>query len=212
MFSRRTYPFDSFPFILSIAFVAWHRSSQSFDKSNIAKKSIRQRSGRTLYLFGSDQWQDKWNVRLRVYWRCVPRCFSLKTTIRCFFADGLSVFTKNQYPAVLRDTGIHFLNLPCQTTSWFPNMSCPMPAKRRPCSVRSCSERERRENELKCNTPVCEGQEPCIPVYFTPAADKTQVCDRYHLWTVYLVCLSRKFISIHKLVLLWRNRYRYQSH
>ena len=47
-------------------------------------------------------------------------------------------------------------------------MSCPMIRIRTQCKVRQCSSRERQVNELKCNIPICDGQEICIPVYYTP--------------------------------------------
>ncbi len=89
------------------------------------------------------------------------------------FIDGNSVFTRKTYPKVLQHTGIHFFNLPCQTTSWYPKMSCPMG---RNCKTRQCSLKERQANELKCNIPICDGQELCIPVYYTPPDLKAAVC------------------------------------
>ncbi|CAF3221282.1 unnamed protein product [Rotaria socialis] len=91
-----------------------------------------------------------------------------ETSVYVFIQDGTSVFTKRLYPKVLRETGMHFFNLPCQTSSWFPRMSCPMPKDASQCKLRQCSSREREVNELKCNTPMCDGVDVCIPVYYTP--------------------------------------------
>ncbi len=90
-----------------------------------------------------------------------------------FFLDGNSVFTERLYPKVFKQTGIHFFNLPCQTTSWYPRISCPIPSKQ--CQLRRCNSQELQINELKCNTPVCSGQELCIPVYYTPSNLKAEV-------------------------------------
>jgi hypothetical protein len=76
---------------------------------------------------------------------------------------------------VLQHTGIHFFNLPCQTTSWYPRISCPTSADSRRCKLRECSSKERQVNELKCNTPVCDDQQLCIPVYYTPSDLKSSV-------------------------------------
>lgn len=74
-----------------------------------------------------------------------------------------------------KESGIHFLNLPCQTTSWYPQMSCPEPSNPNQCKVQRCTSRERQENELKCNTPSCDGQDICIPVYYTPVDLQSEV-------------------------------------
>jgi hypothetical protein len=89
--------------------------------------------------------------------------------------DGRSVFTKKLYPSVFKQTGIHFFNIPCQAASWYPRMSCPIPTNSNQCKVRQCTSRERQVDELKCNTPTCDGQEICIPVYYTPRDLKPQV-------------------------------------
>ncbi|CAF0895692.1 unnamed protein product [Adineta ricciae] len=92
-----------------------------------------------------------------------------ETNVHVFIQDGVSVFTKRLYPNVLQQTGIHFFNLPCQTTSWYARMSCPMPINPNQCETRQCTDRERLVNELKCNIPICNGQDLCIPVYYTPS-------------------------------------------
>ena len=92
--------------------------------------------------------------------------------------DGTSVFTKKLYPKVLKQTGIHFFNLPCQSTSWYPRLSCPVATDPQQCKFRECSARERQANELKCNIPKCDGQELCIPVYYTPTDLEPSVCHR----------------------------------
>jgi hypothetical protein len=71
-----------------------------------------------------------------------------------FSLDGRSLFTKEIYPKIFKQTGIHFFNLPCQTTSWYPRISCP---------------------SKSCNTPVCDRKDLCIPVYYTPANVKAEV-------------------------------------
>jgi len=91
------------------------------------------------------------------------------------FVDGRSVFTKRLYPKVFKQTGIHFFNLPCQTTSWYPRISCPISSNSKQCKLRQCTSQERQENELKCNIPVCDGQELCIPVYYKPLNLKAEV-------------------------------------
>ncbi|CAF1140999.1 unnamed protein product, partial [Rotaria sordida] len=92
-----------------------------------------------------------------------------ETSAHVFIQDGTSVFTKTLYPKVFQHTGIHFFNLPCQATSWYPRMSCPMSTDSRRCKLRECNPKERQVNELKCNTPICDGQDICIPVYYTPS-------------------------------------------
>ena len=113
-------------------------------------------------------------VHVFIQGRLLPRvattCFEAS-----FLSDGTSVFTKRLYPKVLQQTGIHFFNLPCQTTSWYPRMTCPTSTDAGQCQSRECSMRERQINELKCNIPICENQELCIPVYFTPADAKPTV-------------------------------------
>ncbi|CAF0830837.1 unnamed protein product [Adineta steineri] len=91
-----------------------------------------------------------------------------EATVHVFIQDGKSVFTETVYPTVFKQTGIHFFNLPCQTTSWYPRISCPIPSNSKQCQLRQCNSKERQANELSCNTPVCDGQEICIPVYYTP--------------------------------------------
>jgi hypothetical protein len=44
------------------------------------------------------------------------------------------------------------------------------------CKLRECNSRERQVNELKCNTPICDGQDICIPVYYTPSNLQPSVC------------------------------------
>ncbi|CAF4355352.1 unnamed protein product, partial [Adineta steineri] len=93
----------------------------------------------------------------------------VETSVYVFIQDGTTVFTKRLYPKVLQQTGVHFFNLPCQTTSWYPRMSCPEPTDPSQCKILECNSKQRQVNELKCNIPVCTGQEICIPVYYTPA-------------------------------------------
>ncbi|CAF1068038.1 unnamed protein product [Adineta steineri] len=93
----------------------------------------------------------------------------VETSVYVFIQDGTTVFTKRLYPKVLQQTGVHFFNLPCQTTSWYPRMSCPTPTDPSQCKILECNSKQRQVNELKCNIPVCTGQEICIPVYYTPA-------------------------------------------
>jgi hypothetical protein len=99
-----------------------------------------------------------------------------ETSVYVFIVDGNSVFTKRLYPKVLQQTGIHFFNIPCQTTSWYPRMSCPMASDSKGCKPRECSSRERQVNELKCNIPICDGEDICIPVYYTPSDLEASVC------------------------------------
>ncbi len=89
--------------------------------------------------------------------------------VKKFILDGTTVFTKKLYPKVLQQTGIHFFNLPCQTTSWYPRMSCPIVTDSTRCRARECSAQERKVMELKCNIPICDGEDICIPVYYTPS-------------------------------------------
>jgi len=105
--------------------------------------------------------------------------FYKKKRINKFIIDGISVFTKRLYPKVLQQTGIHFFNLPCQTTSWYPKLSCPMAVDSTQCKLRECTSRERQVNELKCNIPICDGQDICIPVYYTPTDLQPSVCFIY---------------------------------
>ena len=77
-----------------------------------------------------------------------------------------------------RQTGIHFFNIPCQATSWNARISCPTNKNSNQCKLRECSAREQQVNELKCNTPMCDGEDACIPVYFTPADLKPAVSYR----------------------------------
>ncbi|CAF1023509.1 unnamed protein product [Adineta ricciae] len=85
--------------------------------------------------------------------------------VHVYVQDGKSVFTQNVYPTIYKQTGIHFFNIPCQSTNWYSRMSCPNSNQ---CQSRQCSDREQRVDELKCNIPVCNGRDLCIPVYFTP--------------------------------------------
>jgi hypothetical protein len=57
-------------------------------------------------------------------------------------------------------------------------MSCPIIKDSNECKSRQCSPKERQVNELKCNIPVCAGQELCIPVYYTPSDLKASVCGK----------------------------------
>ena len=91
------------------------------------------------------------------------------------FLDEHSVFTKKVYPKIFRQTGIHFLNLPCQTTNWYPKLTCSILYNRNQCKQRPCSLRERQMNELQCNTSVCDEQTQCIPVYYIPSNLQTEV-------------------------------------
>ncbi len=100
-----------------------------------------------------------------------------ETSVYVFIVDGSSVFTKRLYPKVSRGTGIHFFNIPCQATSWYARMSCPDVSDSERCPTRKCTTQERRANELKCNLPICEGEEICIPVYNTPVDLKPTVCS-----------------------------------
>ena len=72
------------------------------------------------------------------------------------------------YKKVLKETGVHFFNLPCQATTWFPRLDCPPADDPDRCPVRTCSARERLTNELKCNLPFCTDQPICIPVHYQP--------------------------------------------
>ncbi|CAF4523047.1 unnamed protein product [Rotaria sp. Silwood1] len=92
-----------------------------------------------------------------------------ETTVHVFIQDERSVFTKRLYPKIFKQTGIHFFNLPCQTTNWYSSMSCPISSNGKQCKVRQCNLQERKINEVKCNIPICNGQERCIPVYYTPS-------------------------------------------
>jgi hypothetical protein len=47
------------------------------------------------------------------------------------------------------------------------------------CKLRECTSRERQVNELKCNIPICDGQDICIPVYYTPTDLQPSVCFIY---------------------------------
>ena len=93
-------------------------------------------------------------------------------SLECFFVDGKSVFTQKVYPTIYKQTGIHFFNIPCQSTNWYSRTSCPNSNQ---CQSRQCSDGERRVDELKCNIPVCSGQDLCIPVYYTPDNLKDEV-------------------------------------
>jgi len=54
-------------------------------------------------------------------------------------------------------------------------MACPIPTDPSQCKLRQCSPKERQVNELKCNTPKCNDQDLCIPVYYTPSDLKPSV-------------------------------------
>ena len=99
-----------------------------------------------------------------------------ETSAYVYIVDGISVFTKRSYPKVLPQTGVHFFNIPCQTTSWYTRMSCPTSKDSKQCKPRECSPREKQVNELKCNIPICEGEDLCIPVYLNPADLQAGVC------------------------------------
>ncbi|CAF0763540.1 unnamed protein product, partial [Didymodactylos carnosus] len=62
-----------------------------------------------------------------------------ENAIYVFIYDGKSIFTKSSYSSVMKQTGVHFFNIPCQTTNWFTKMNCPVP-----------------------------NNDQCIPVYYTP--------------------------------------------
>ncbi len=100
-----------------------------------------------------------------------------ETSVYVFIVNGSSVFTKRLYPKVLQETGIHFFNIPCQATSWYARMSCPDVSDSERCPTRKCTPQERQMNELKCNLPKCEGEEICIPVYYTPVDLQPTVCS-----------------------------------
>jgi hypothetical protein len=55
-------------------------------------------------------------------------------------------------------------------------MSCPKITDPTRCKFRECSSRERQVNELKCNIPICDGQDICIPVSYTPLDLQSSVC------------------------------------
>ncbi len=76
---------------------------------------------------------------------------------------------------MFKQTGIHFFNIPCQTNNWYARISCPISSNSKQCKLPSCNSRERQTNELKCNTPICNEQDLCIPVYYTPSNLKAQV-------------------------------------
>lgn len=105
--------------------------------------------------------------------------FSAQAYSSIFFLrlDGTSVFTKRLYPKVLKQTGIHFFNIPCQTTTWYPSLTCPQINDPDRCSPRPCSARERLINELKCSLPICPNQPICIPVYYQPEDLQPSVGD-----------------------------------
>jgi len=122
-----------------------------------------------------------------------------ETSVYVFIVDGNSVFTKRLYPKVLQQTGIHFFNIPCQTTSWYPRMSCPMASDSKGCKPRECSSKERQVNELKCNIPICDGEDICIPVYYTPADLQVSVClMRFELDLKKAFCFFRQSFLIRK--------------
>ncbi|CAF3375104.1 unnamed protein product [Rotaria socialis] len=92
-----------------------------------------------------------------------------ETTVHVFIRDKNSVFTKSLHSKIFKQTGIHFFNIPCQTTNWYPKMSCPMAINRGKCKLRKCNLRERQRKELECDLPLCDEQDRCIPVYYTPS-------------------------------------------
>ncbi len=98
-----------------------------------------------------------------------------EASVYVFIYDENSVFTKPIYPKVARETGIHFFNIPCQTASWYARMSCPTVSDSKRCQTPDCDSSERM-NELKCNLPKCEGEDICIPVYYSPMIAEANVC------------------------------------
>lgn len=124
-----------------------------------------------------------------------------ETSAYVYIVDGISVFTKRSYPKVLPQTGVHFFNIPCQTASWYAKMSCPTNKDSKQCKARECSPRERQVNELKCNIPICEGDDLCIPVYLNPADLQATVCRKRLKFKRNEFLSFRKHFSIHKSVL-----------
>lgn len=51
-----------------------------------------------------------------------------------------------------------------------------MPNNPSQCKLRECGSRERQVNELKCNTPQCDGLDVCYPIYYTPSDLQPTVC------------------------------------
>lgn len=93
------------------------------------------------------------------------------------FLDDRSVFTKKIYPTVFKETGVHFFNIPCQTTSWHSNISCANPSNSK------------------------RGGRDCSPVSYKPANIKTEVRMRLIERKLFQGNLFRKSSSIHRLVL-----------
>lgn len=124
-----------------------------------------------------------------VYVQGIFICTIIKNTVFTlnYCLDGHSVFTKKSYPTVYRGTGIHFFNIPCQTTNWYTRMTCPSTDSRQ-CTKRRCTSAEKQANELKCNIQECPGQELCIPVYYTPSNFKPEVdIDRVEMRMTYFL-------------------------
>lgn len=151
------------------AFVIEYELRHEHDHCHATKEeSTSCRTRRTVHMLRNHQRQSTRNDRARVHSRySVLLTGQLSKAI--LHVDGTSVFTRRLYPKVLQQTGVHFFNIPCQTTSWFSRMACPLPSNPALCKPRQCSARERQTNELKCNMVVCPGQELCIPVFYTPS-------------------------------------------
>lgn len=79
------------------------------------------------------------------------------------------------YPKIIKHTGVHFFNIPCQTTTWYAKTLCPTLTNRIKCKLPECNQTDRQINELKCNLPICDGQEQCIPVSYSPSNVKSDV-------------------------------------
>ena len=199
------------------AFVTWSRSQFSCHNSDITTKTTSFGTCRSIHLLRNNIWQKSRNVCFRFHSRLIKYSillFKIKRNQNLVFfsphvSDGTSVFTKRLYPKVLPQTGIHFFNLPCQATSWYPSMNCPSIGKSSSCKYQECNAREKQMKELKCNTPVCTGQDICIPVYFNPTNFQASVCaflcfveKSNFLFFLSFYDLNRKFCTIHKLVSL----------
>ena len=77
-------------------------------------------------------------------------------------------------------------------------MSCPVPINPNQCETRQCTDRERLVNELKCNIPICNGQDLCIPVYYTPSDLQASVSTKRIRGRCFIFLLFRKFSLIRK--------------
>jgi hypothetical protein len=55
-------------------------------------------------------------------------------------------------------------------------MSCPTITNSKQCQLNKCNLKEQQVNELKCNIPICDGEDICIPVYYTPTDLQASVC------------------------------------